>query len=118
MSQDPQSPIDDIDPIAPTDNNNGSDAHSLHADKPLTDPLHDLLNYDGFATTLAKSIETMMPPEGLVMAIYGPWGAGKTTLVEFTLHHLEKIAIENRPIIVRFNPWWFSGHENLIRVFF
>jgi len=118
MSQDPQSPIDDIDPIAPTDNNNGSDPHSLHADKPLTDPLHDLLNYDGFATTLAKSIETMMPPEGLVMAIYGPWGAGKTTLVEFTLHHLEKIAIENRPIIVRFNPWWFSGHENLIRVFF
>ncbi|PJF29933.1 MAG: hypothetical protein CUN52_05840 [Phototrophicales bacterium] len=94
------------------------ESRSLQADKPLTDPARDLLNYDSFAMTLAKSIETMMPPEGLVMAIYGPWGAGKTTLIEFTLHHLEKLDIEKRPIVVRFNPWWFSGHENLIRVFF
>ncbi|HRF96339.1 MAG TPA: P-loop NTPase fold protein, partial [Aggregatilineales bacterium] len=109
-----QPPTDDFETDIPL----GSEPYSLQADKPLTDPTHDLLNYDSFATMLAKSIETMMPPEGLVMAIYGPWGAGKTTLVEFTLHHLEKIAIEDRPIIVRFNPWWFSGHENLIRIFF
>lgn len=96
----------------------GEVIHTLQADKPLTDPTDDLLNYDTFAQMLAKSIETMMPPEGLVMALYGPWGAGKTTLVEFTLHHLEKIAEEERPIIIRFNPWWFSGHENLVRIFF
>ncbi|MDX2075007.1 MAG: P-loop NTPase fold protein [bacterium] len=109
-----QPPTDDFETDIPL----GDEPHSLQADKPLTDPTHDLLNYDSFATMLAKSIEAMMPPEGLVMAIYGPWGAGKTTLVEFTLHHLEKLAIEDRPIIVRFNPWWFSGHENLIRIFF
>jgi predicted KAP-like P-loop ATPase len=109
-----QPPTDDFETDIPL----GDEPRSLQADKPLTDPAYDLLNYDSFATMLAKSIETMMPPEGLVMAIYGPWGAGKTTLVEFTLHHLEQIALEDRPIIVRFNPWWFSGHENLIRIFF
>ncbi len=105
--------------FAPIDDASAPDeTPSLQADKPLTDPQYDLLNYDGFAITLAKSIQTMTPPEGLVMAIYGPWGAGKTTLIEFTLHHLEQIELQNRPIIVRFNPWWFSGHENLIRIFF
>lgn len=120
MSQDPQLPqsTDEFDSDVLMSQEEPEQRSSLQADKPLTDPTYDLLNYNGFATTLASSIQTMMPPEGLVMAIYGPWGAGKTTLVEFTLHHLEKIDIENRPIIVRFNPWWFSGHENLIRIFF
>lgn len=88
------------------------------ADKPLTDPKEDRLGYAPFAEYLAKSICEMVPPEGLVIAVYGPWGSGKTTLLNFVRHYLERKPKNQRPIIVRFNPWWFSGHEDLVRRFF
>lgn len=91
----------------------------LFTDKPLTDPKADLLNYAPFAEALAKSICNMVPPDGLVLALHGPWGVGKSTLIEFVLHYIEQnCSKKEKPIIVRFNPWWFSGQENLIRHFF
>lgn len=90
----------------------------LFADKPLTDPDMDRLHHAALASSLAESICKMVPPDGLVMAIYGPWGSGKSTLIEFIVHYLEQKAKPEKPIIIRFNPWWFSGQENLIRHFF
>lgn len=90
----------------------------LSSDKPLTDPRDDRLGYATFAKHLAESICKMTPPEGLVIAIYGPWGAGKTTLLNFVIHYLQQKRQDERPVIVRFNPWWFSGHEDLTRRFF
>ena len=60
----------------------------------------------------------MIPTEGLVIAIYGPWGSGKTTLLNFVVHYLKQRQKNGQPIIVQFNPWWFSGHEDLTRRFF
>jgi len=90
----------------------------LSADKPLDDPKDDRLRYAPFAEHLAESIYRMAPPEGLVVAIYGPWGSGKTTLLNFVVHYLQQKPESERPIIVQFNPWWFSGHEDLTRYFF
>jgi predicted KAP-like P-loop ATPase len=90
----------------------------LSPDKPLLNPDEDRLGYDPFARNLANSICKMSPPEGLVIAIYGVWGAGKSTLIEFILHHLDKYQADEKPHVIRFNPWWFSGHENLVRQFF
>jgi len=89
----------------------------LGADKPLTNPKDDQLGYASFARHLAESICNMSPVEGLVLAIYGPWGSGKTTLLNFVVHYLQQRPSE-RPVIVPFNPWWFSGHEDLTRRFF
>jgi predicted KAP-like P-loop ATPase len=90
----------------------------LFADKPLTNPEDDKLNYAPFAKHLAKSISKMMPPDGLVIGLYGAWGSGKSTLIEFVVHELNDMPDNERPIIIRFNPWWFSGQENLTRHFF
>lgn len=90
----------------------------LSPDKAETDPDNDGLGYAPFAKNLANSIVRMTPVDGLVMAIYGQWGAGKTTLLNFVVHYLEQIHEDERPIIVHFNPWWFSGHEDLTRKFF
>ncbi len=90
----------------------------LSSDKPLTDPKDDRLGYATFARHLAESICKMTPPEGLVIAIYGPWGAGKTTLLNFVVHYLQQKPKDEQPVIVHFNPWWFSGHEDLTRRFF
>ena len=51
------------------------------------------------------------------MALYGPWGSGKTTLLGFVEHYLDKMPSKERPVVVHFNPWWFSGHEDIARDF-
>jgi predicted KAP-like P-loop ATPase len=90
----------------------------LSADNPLTDPQDDGLGYAPFAKNLAESICKMSPPDGLVMAVYAPWGSGKSTLLNFIVHYLEQKPEEEQPIIVPFNPWWFSGQEDLTKNFF
>jgi predicted KAP-like P-loop ATPase len=52
------------------------------------------------------------------VAIYGPWGSGKTTLLNFLFHYFKEAPVDEQPIIVPFNPWWFSGHEKLAKHFF
>jgi len=56
--------------------------------------------------------------EGLVMAVYGAWGSGKTSLLNFLLHYLQEKPEDEQPIYMSFNPWWFSGQEGLTRLFF
>jgi predicted KAP-like P-loop ATPase len=85
---------------------------------PLIDPNDDRLGYAPFAKNLANSICQMSPPDGFVMAVYGPWGSGKSTLLNFIVHYLEQKPESEQPIIVPFNPWWFSGQEDLTKRFF
>jgi predicted KAP-like P-loop ATPase len=91
---------------------------SLSADKPLTDPQEDQLGYARFARHLATTLIKMVPAEGFVVAIYGPWGSGKTTLLNFLFHYFKQFPLDEQPLIVPFNPWWFSGHEKLTKHFF
>ena len=91
---------------------------TLSADKPLIDPQEDQLGYALFARHLAFSLTKMVPAEGFVVAIYGPWGSGKTTLFNFLFHYFKEAPVDEQPIIVPFNPWWFSGHEKLAKHFF
>lgn len=95
-----------------------SHSNLISSDKPLTDPQNDRLGYAPFAKHLADAISQMVSAEGLVIAIYASWGSGKTTLLNFVVHYLEQKPIRQQPIIVHFNPWWFSGHEDLTRRFF
>jgi predicted KAP-like P-loop ATPase len=90
----------------------------LSADKPLIEPQEDQLGYALFARHLAFSLAKMIPAEGFVVAIYGPWGSGKTTLLNFLFYYFKQAPVNEQPIIVPFNPWWFSGHEKLAKHFF
>ena len=90
---------------------------SLSADRPCTDPREDLFGHAPFAKSLADSICGYPGSEGLVLALYGPWGSGKSTVLGYIDHYLEHQSKENRPVVVSFNPWWFSGQENLARAF-
>ena len=94
------------------------DDNMLQPDTPLTDPSKDRLGYAQFASHLADSICKMTPPDGLVIAIFGTWGSGKTTLLKFIEHYINQKPEVEQPIIVHFNPWWFSGHEDLAKRFF
>ncbi len=90
---------------------------ALSADRPRSNPLDDLFGHAPFAENLANSICRYPGSDGLVLALYGPWGSGKSTVLSYVRHFLEQRPEAEQPVIVSFNPWWFSGHDNLARAF-
>lgn len=90
---------------------------TLDSDKPLSDPTKDLFGHAPFAKALATAISGYKSSDGIVLALYGPWGSGKSTVLGFVEHELETLPAATRPVTVTFNPWWFSGHESLARAF-
>ncbi|MFI8133703.1 P-loop NTPase fold protein [Pseudomonas aeruginosa] len=90
---------------------------ALSADRPSIDPKDDLFGHAPFAKSLANSICRYPGSDGLVLALYGPWGSGKSTVLGYVGHYIEQQSEEDRPVVVPFNPWWFSGQENLARAF-
>jgi len=90
----------------------------LSPDRALTDPAEDRLGYAPFSKQLASGILRGCPADGLVVAVYGEWGTGKSTALNFILHYLEQDPEGEAPVVVRFNPWWFAGQEDLVRRFF
>jgi predicted KAP-like P-loop ATPase len=89
---------------------------TFSGDSPLTDPANDMLGYASFSRLLAQSISGMCPKEGMVVAVNGPWGSGKSTVLNFVLYYLEHEFAEQPVIPIHFNPWWFSGREDLTRL--
>jgi predicted KAP-like P-loop ATPase len=90
----------------------------ISPDRPGEDPLSDRLGYAPFAKHLADSILRLRSSEGLVIALYGAWGTGKTTMLNYVRHYIRQRPPDQQPTLVAFNPWWFSGNEDLIRAFF
>ena len=87
------------------------------ADNALIEPKQDRLGYAPFAKHLADSICQMNFPEGFVIAVYGSSGFGKSTLLNFLTYYLKQKPKSEQPIIVPFNPWLFSGGEDITRRF-
>lgn len=91
----------------------------LSGDRPKDTVAEDRLGYTGFAKALARAIKLASPREGMVLAVHGPWGSGKTSAVNMTVDALATLETEGeKTLVVRFNPWWFSEQENLTRAFF
>lgn len=92
---------------------------SASIDTPLQNPDQDLLGRSHFARGLAQGILKMNAEHGFVVALYGPWGSGKSTTLNFVLHYINELSDDDeKPIIVRFNPWWFAGQEQMLLQFF
>lgn len=99
----------------------GSDAteQRLRGDEPTDDPANDRLGYAPIARTIATSLRAQIGrQDGLVYGVHGAWGSGKTTVLRFVLHELRDETDADEIKVVRFNPWWFSGQEDLTRAFF
>lgn len=90
---------------------------TLSADAPLKDPKDDRLGIAPFAENLAKAISKIETDECLVFALFGPWGSGKTTCLNFVRYFIDQVISDKKPIVVEFNPWWFSGSGELMRQF-
>jgi predicted KAP-like P-loop ATPase len=99
------------------DSNERKGNQSLLPDTALDDPNLDRLDRAQFAKSLATSIRNLDGDDSFVLGLCGPWGSGKTSVINFVLSDLEGEE-EESPIILRFNPWWFSGRQQLLEAFF
>ena len=87
-------------------------------DKPIKSPREDKFGFKPLAKAIADSISKMKSPEGTVIAINGPWGSGKSSLINLVRHHLSKSRKKDHLKIVDFKCWWFRGQEALTIAFF
>jgi virulence-associated protein VapD len=100
----------------------GETLHSLGDDQPKTNPWqHDALGHAPFAKYIARAIINMSAPNGYVLGLQGPWGSGKSTIINFIAAHIDKHNQEHpdHPIVhIDFKPWIVPEHQDLIAAFF
>jgi predicted KAP-like P-loop ATPase len=92
------------------------------ADRPIIYADQDRLNRAVFAKYLARCLLDHDDPDSLVVGLYGSWGAGKTSIINMVLEELNFAANnmldDEKPIILNFSPWSYSGQHQLIYSFF
>src|SRR5437763_8519138 len=90
---------------------------SLIADDPIGNADSDLLDRSVFATRAARVIEHLRPDvDTAAMAVIGPWGSGKTSVLNLIARAVEDDAPGWQ--VVRFNPWLVNDLNSLVREFF
>lgn len=89
-------------------------------DKAIESIEDDELERKDFAESLGDAILKSSTIDSLVVGINGPWGSGKTSVVNMMIEHIEDSTNEDgkTPIIIKFNPWNFSEQNQLIEQFF
>ncbi len=84
-------------------------------DYPIEDKDDDKLRRAPLAKKVAELIATFQGKESFVIGIEGVWGSGKTSFINLAL---KEIKDDPNLIFINFNPWNFSGQNELITDFF
>ena len=92
----------------------------LLPDDPISSSSQDRLGRLPFAKSLAANLNAYSNLESLVVGLYGPWGSGKSSLLNLVEEELKKVSPEgdHSPIVIRFDPWNFNSVDQLIFMFF
>lgn len=84
-------------------------------DAPITSSDDDDLGRAPVAHDFAESIRELDASQGLVVGILGPWGHGKSSFINLMREQFET---EPALTVIEFNPWMFSGSNQLVNFFF
>ena len=94
----------------------------ITSDKAITKTEQDFLGRKTFSRHLAKTIIGWNKKESIIIGLFGPWGCGKTSILNLTEEDIKllskEIEAEKAPIIIRFNPWSFSEKDLILEAFF
>ena len=85
-----------------------------YPDEPITRPEEDEFARDVFVQNLANDINKWDSTASLVLALYGPWGAGKSSVLNLLKKQIEA---NNTGELAFFDPWYFNSTEQLIQTF-
>lgn len=85
-------------------------------DSPVTSRTGDFAKRDEFVSALANVITSAPKGEPFTMGLFGEWGSGKTSVINFLE---EKLKENNEEIeVIRFDPWIYSDDTQLLNQFF
>jgi hypothetical protein len=84
-------------------------------DRPLASKSDDKLNRSPFAERVAGILRELPKGAGLVVGIHGPWGDGKTTVLNLLRAELDADGVTGT---VEFNPWRFTDEPAMLAGFF
>ena len=83
-------------------------------DNPIRSPEEDVLGRNDVAESFVEHVLELNVSEGAVVGVFGPWGSGKTSFINLAK---AKFKANGNPVF-DFNPWMFSGTEQLVQRFF
>lgn len=89
---------------------------SSTGDPPIRKKKEDRLNRSRFAEALAEQVACTPASGGVVFGLLGPYGSGKTSILNMVEETLREDFGD--PMVLWFNPWLFSGTEQLVEHFF
>lgn len=87
---------------------------NVPSDNPIVEPNDDSLGRKPAAETFARQVLSIDASRGAVVGVLGPWGSGKTSFI-----NLSRAQFRDKSVpVLDFNPWMFSGAEQLVESFF
>lgn len=84
------------------------------ADNPIRRLEDDVLGRAVFAKSFAQQVLSLDAREGVVVGVLGAWGYGKTSFINLARNEFDRAGVP----VLDFNPWMFSGAEQLVESFF
>jgi predicted KAP-like P-loop ATPase len=91
---------------------------AVTGDAPIEHLADDRLGRGDFARLLGRALAESPERRSMVVALYGDWGSGKTSVLNLCFEALSALPPEQQPLVVRFNPWWYSNTGELLAQFF
>lgn len=85
-------------------------------DTPIETTKDDRYGVTPFSESLAKSFLKIESPIGTTIALHGPWGSGKSSVVNLVREVLTE-EDDERLIVSEFKCWWYRGEEALALAF-
>lgn len=86
----------------------------IAGDNPIRRFDEDTLGRGIAARSLAQQTLAVDASEGVVVGVLGAWGSGKTSYINLARDEFEKAGVP----LLDFNPWMFSGAQQLVESFF
>lgn len=85
------------------------------SDHPVANRTQDSFQRYGFSKRIAETIIQRVGHDGIVLGLYGAWGEGKTSILNFISKELSN---DDSIIQMKFNPWRYTDEDSLIKAFF
>lgn len=85
------------------------------SDAPVSTKDEDIFSRWKFSERVAQVIANRRDPSSIVIGLYGRWGDGKTSVLNFIELSLNT---DNDVICIKFNPWRFGTEDQLLMGFF
>jgi len=88
---------------------------NFSSDRPISKQQDDKFQRYEFAKRIASTIVERESEDCIVIGVYGAWGEGKTSVINFIETELKE---KENIIAIKFNPWRYNDENSLLIQFF